>query len=195
MFEFQITTPECLPNIFLFTTWTGWRELLPPPYTHIWITRTKEGKEEKNSLFICNNSWVVMVFFSFVRQWLCAQVSEQAWGKVVWKTTSYPCSKFSFFMTLMLSNKRTSYYITCLLTFLALGILAFNICMYTPILLHEHDATWSIFNFKGFNKFEFKVFLLLDWLPYQSKKLSPPYYLPIAERKIADFIPFPRGNL
>ena len=30
-----------------------------------------------------------------------------------------------------------------------------------------------------FNKFEFRVFLLQDWLLYQDKKPSLPYYLPI----------------
>ena len=37
--------------------------------------------------------------------------------------------------------------------------------------------------------FEFRVFLLLDWLPYQEPSLS--YYLPIAGRRTTGFIPFP----
>ena len=43
-----------------------------------------------------------------------------------------------------------------------------------------------------FNRFEFRVFLLLDWLPHQSWKPSLPYYLRIAGGRIIGFIPFSR---
>ena len=40
--------------------------------------------------------------------------------------------------------------------------------------------------------FELRVFLLLDWLPYQSKKSSLPYYLPIAGERKDEVILFSR---
>ena len=41
------------------------------------------------------------------------------------------------------------------------------------------------------NKFEFRDFLRLDWLPNQAKESSLPCYLPIAGGKLTAFIPLP----
>ena len=57
-----------------------------------------------------------------------------------------------------------------------------------PSALAGYD-TRSIFKF---NRFEFRVFLLLDKLPHQADGCSLLYYLPIAWRRINGFILFRR---
>ena len=52
---------------------------------------------------------------------------------------------------------------------------------------------WHKVNFLvEFNRFEFRVFLLLDQLPTKAEEPSLSYYLPIAGGRIIGFIPFPR---
>ena len=62
--------------------------------------------------------------------------------------------------------------------------------IYQPL---RSGRIWHKVNFKAeFNRFDFRVFLLLDWLPSQGWRTSLPYYLPIAGGRIIGFIPFPR---
>ena len=55
------------------------------------------------------------------------------------------------------------------------------------IFMHEQDATQSQIQIK-INKFEFRVFLLLDWLLYQGWKSSLLYNLLIAGGRIIELI-------
>ena len=65
-----------------------------------------------------------------------------------------------------------------------------HIHIYQPLHL---GRIWHKVNFLvEFNKFEFRLFLLLDNLPHQERWTSLPYYLPIAGRRIIGSISFPR---
>ena len=62
--------------------------------------------------------------------------------------------------------------------------------IYQPL---SSDRIWHKVNFLAeFNRFEFRVFLLLDELPHEGWRNSLPYYSPIAGGKIIGFIPFRR---
>ena len=52
-------------------------------------------------------------------------------------------------------------------------------------------GTRSIFK-KSFNRYEFRVFILLDNVLTKSEEPILPYYLPKAGGRIIGFIPFPR---
>ena len=57
--------------------------------------------------------------------------------------------------------------------------------------LHINSVAKPIF-FQVYNWFKFRVFLLLDQLPYQGRRAQLPYYLSIAWGRIVEFIPFSR---
>ena len=64
------------------------------------------------------------------------------------------------------------------------------VCIYQPLCT---GRMWHKVNFYvEFNRFEFRVFLLLNGCLTKEKEPSLPYYLPIAEGRITGFMPFPR---
>ena len=65
-----------------------------------------------------------------------------------------------------------------------------QVCIY-PTPLHEQDVTQGQFK-AVFSRFDFRLFLLLDWLPNSTKEPSLPDYLFTSSGMIAGYILFRR---